>query len=209
MSTKFSLPRPPAAWPRSAAPHGPIELPEVPNFGCVAPGCLYRAGQPSVAGYEWLVAKGLTTVVSLRAEEIGEPTRAFLVLLPSQHPEAQYLELPLVEGEAPTLEQAEKFLAVAADRRRWPILAHSHHGDGRAAVMAALVRYAFDGWPLARIQEEALLFRTDWHVPATELAVPGTKGLRPWLAPAQEVFLRFWMQTRRPWVGLKEAFDAG
>jgi protein tyrosine/serine phosphatase len=180
----------------------------VPNFGCVAPGCLYRAGQPTIAGYELLVARGLTTVVNLRAEFIDEPTRAYLVLLPSKHPGAQYVEIPLVQDEPPAVEQVEKWLAVAADPRRWPLLVHSSTGEGRTTLMVALVRSALDGWSLNRICREAALFRSDWRLPGTRLALPGSKYLRPLLAPPHLAFLNRWRATHRPGEGLKEMLRA-
>ena len=45
----------------------------VPLYGEVLPGTLYRSSQPSAAGFGWLKANGIKTIVDLRDEHDDAP----------------------------------------------------------------------------------------------------------------------------------------
>jgi atypical dual specificity phosphatase len=156
----------------------PISQSPVPNFGEVAPGCIYRSGQPSEENFAWLKAQGFRSVVCLRKErdDGAERMRKYGF---------NYLYLPIPDERAPTNEQAETFLKFASNRDNWPLLVHCHGGEGRAATMAALVRYSFDGWVMSLALKEARQYRfMAWA--------------RGQLCAPQRRFLTEWARTHAP-----------
>jgi protein tyrosine/serine phosphatase len=130
----------------------PLSNAPIQNFGVVTPGCVYRSGQPSAAGFAWLKAQGFKSVVCLRKErDDGAAAMARLGF--------HYLYLPVVDEHAPSKEQAETFLKFAANPENWPLLEHCGGGIGRASCMAALVRYSFDGRRMSVAMHEARHYR--------------------------------------------------
>jgi len=144
------LPGPATSWvtsPRS----GPIDAP-VGNFGVISPGALYRSAQPEGRDYAWLAENGIRSIVCLRKEHDDGADRM-------QRLGFQYLYLPIVDDRAPTDAQARAFLEFVRDPSHWPVLIHCHAGMGRAGTMAALARYAIDGWPMSTALREARSYR--------------------------------------------------
>jgi len=122
----------------------------VPNYGVVWENRLTRSGQPrSEEGWRWLRRQGVKSVVNFRAEEDTDMGLGF----------ERVLWLPFTSRTLPTDDHAEEFLAFVRDRRNWPVHMHCKNGRGRTGVMAALVRYAIDGWPLERALAEARTYR--------------------------------------------------
>jgi protein tyrosine/serine phosphatase len=119
----------------------------------VAPGCLYRSGQPGERGFQWLAKNGIRSVVSLREEYDDGADRL-------QKFGLAYLYLPIPDDHAPTDAQARTFLEFVRDPAHWPVLVHCKAGQGRAGTMAALVRYAIDGWSMSDALSEARKYRT-------------------------------------------------
>ena len=124
-----------------------IDLEGVPNLHQVSP-TLYRSAQPSAAGMRNLKNKGVKTVISLRAfhsdndelEGCGlgyEPIR-----MKTWHPER---------------EDVVRFLKLATDPKRAPLLVHCQHGADRTGTMCAVYRIAVQGWT----KEEALKEMTE------------------------------------------------
>jgi protein tyrosine/serine phosphatase len=134
-----------------AAKH-PMDNAPIHNFGVVAPGCVYRSGQPTEKGYAWLKEQGFRSIVCLRSEhDDGAEKMAKYGF--------HYLRVPIVDNHPPTDEQAEAFLKFASQRENWPLLVHCRGGMGRAGCMAALVRHTFDGWGMALALKEARHYR--------------------------------------------------
>lgn len=146
--------------------------------------CLYVSGQPSRTAYHVLVSGGMKAIVNLRAESEMRKRQDVW------RRENRMFSVPISDEGAPTAEQAEEFLRLAADRENWPLLVHCKWGDGRAATMAALVRYSFDGWDIDRCLEEAYRQRR-WRFFVW-------LGLRPRLPGSQEAFLRQWARSHPP-----------
>jgi protein tyrosine phosphatase (PTP) superfamily phosphohydrolase (DUF442 family) len=171
-------------WVSTRHATGPLTAAPVPNFGVVAPGCVYRSGQPGNGGFDWLKNEGFRAVVCLRKEHddgaAAMTERGF-----------QYLYLPVAEDQPPTADQAETFLDFAADRSHWPLLVHCQGGDGRAATMAALIRYSCDGWFMDQAMEEATRYRRRSVLHAS-------------LSQPQRAFLERWAKTH-PRGGLRPA----
>src|SRR5437867_5455332 len=120
--------------PRGEAP------PSVPHYGVIWKGRLTRSGEPSQAGWTWLRSQGARAVVNfqVRADDEASMRTKF------EH----YLSLPLKDKQPPTEAQAETFLAFVRDPHHWPVHIHCKGGEYRTGLMAALVRYAIDGWSI-------------------------------------------------------------
>lgn len=131
---------------------GPVPGVPVENFGVVSPGCLYRSAQPGKGDFDWLAEQGFRSVISLRKEYDDGAERLKALGL-------NYLYLPTPDHHAPTDEDGRKFLVFMRDAKNWPALVHCKGGQGRAGVMAALARYAIEGWPMERALNEAKRYR--------------------------------------------------
>lgn len=167
-----------ASYSASPSVTRPMGHAPVRNFGVVSAGCIYRSGQPTRKGFEWLKSQGFRGIVCLREEHDDDAAEMAKYGF-------QYLYLPVPDERAPTVEQAETFLKFAANPNHWPLLVHCHGGEGRAATMAALVRYSFDGWTMNLAQREARNYRF-------------LKFIRGKLHASQRRFLAQWAQTHAP-----------
>jgi protein tyrosine phosphatase (PTP) superfamily phosphohydrolase (DUF442 family) len=141
----------PTQW-ASAPRSGPISGVPIRNFGVVAPGCLYRSAQPEEKGFQWMSEHGFRSVINLRSEADDGKDRLKALGM-------DYLSLPIPNDHAPTDEQARTFLAFVREPSHWPALVHCKDGIGRASTMAALARYAIDGWSMGDALHEARDYR--------------------------------------------------
>jgi protein tyrosine/serine phosphatase len=124
---------------------------DVPNYGVVKRGRIYRSGQPTPAGFEYLFKNGMKTIINLRtshwdAQWIPENR------LPYYH------EIMIRDHTAPTEEQMKAIVAIVADPQSWPVLIHCQKGKGRAGVVVAALRYSLDGWSDKKVMREAERF---------------------------------------------------
>jgi hypothetical protein len=140
---------------------------------------LSRSSRPTTTGYSWLRQKGVKNIVNFTDEAPGD---TFFQELGFEG----HLWLPIVDGNPPTDAQVEQFLSLVRDSQNWPVHMHCAEGESRAGLMAALVRYAIDGWPLDKALEEAKLYRkgkslrpkyVQWLTQWAESHPPG--GYRP------------------------------
>ncbi len=113
---------------RAATP--PAEKLPIRNFAEVDDR-VWRGAAPDKAGYEALAARGVTTVVDLRAEEGLADHSALLRRLGITR-----VHLPLRDGQSPTREQVEQFMhTVRSSPGRTYV--HCGAGVGRTGTMAA------------------------------------------------------------------------
>jgi tyrosine-protein phosphatase SIW14 len=150
------------AWPFSPL-SGPSANTPIANFGVVESGVLYRSSQPDQSQMRRLVGEGFQSVVSLRLEAGDQ--RDYVI----SQGFGNYLWLAMEDETPPFTFQAEQFLAFVTDQRNWPILMHCKAGLGRTGTLAALVRYAVDGWPMERAIEEARLYRAGSDLTASQM----------------------------------------
>ncbi|MBU0756374.1 MAG: dual specificity protein phosphatase family protein [Planctomycetes bacterium] len=131
----------PAIWAQ------PLKVPGVPNLYRVDEN-LYRSAQPTAEGMRYLKKMGVKTIVNLRSfhsdrDEIGEEGLGYEHLhMQAWHPER---------------EEAVRFLQIAVDFDRAPVLVHCRHGADRTGTLCALYRIAVQGWT----KEEALREMTE------------------------------------------------
>lgn len=117
-------------WAPDTGATGPRELAGIGNFA-VVDDHLWRGAAPSDEGYRQLAARGVTTIVDLRAEEgIDIP----------EHLQDRYgmkvVRLPMRDGQAPSPRQVDQFLkSVAGSPGR--VFVHCGAGVGRTGTMAA------------------------------------------------------------------------
>ena len=131
---------------------GPLKGAPITRYGVVDQGVLSRSSRPTTAGYAWLRQQGVKRIVNFTDEDPGD---AFFQDLGFEG----HLWLPIVDGKPPSDAQVEQFLSLVRDNQNWPVHMHCAEGESRAGLMAALVRYAIDGWPLEKALEEAKLYR--------------------------------------------------
>jgi protein tyrosine phosphatase (PTP) superfamily phosphohydrolase (DUF442 family) len=135
-------PAPPASPSRPATWAVPVALEGVPNLHKVSDG-LYRSAQPTAEGMARLRGLGVRTVVNLRSfhsdrdELAGSGLGYEHIWMKAWHPEE---------------EEVVRFLKIATDTNRIPVLVHCLHGADRTGTMCALYRVAVQGWT----KEEAL-----------------------------------------------------
>jgi len=129
------------------------------SFAMPVQGILSRSGQPLLSGFQWMKANGWNGVVDLRVDgergEVGDDSK-----IPGFNKLGfNYLPLPIIDGQPPTNEQAEKFLTFVKNPANQIVHVHCRGGIGRAGTMVALYRYAVQGWPLEKAIEESKPFQ--------------------------------------------------
>ena len=125
------------------------------NYGVIWEGKLTRSGLPDAdAGWDWLREQGVKSIVTfLPLEECDVDY--------GDHGFANVLRIPLSpeEMEFPTERQTQRFLVFIQDPKNQPVHIHCAAGRDRTGMMAALARYAVDGWPLDNALKEARSYR--------------------------------------------------
>ena len=139
----------------------------LPNYGVIWEGKLTRSGQPSAEGWRWLRGQGVRSLVTFRGEDDIDDRVRF----------RHALWVPFTKRTPPTDDEAEEFLTFVRDPSHWPLHIHCEHGRDRTGLMAALVRYAIDGWSLERALAEARTYRD-----GEDLAPLYVAWLRRWAA---------------------------
>jgi protein tyrosine/serine phosphatase len=118
------------------------------NFGVVSEN-LYRSAQPMYSyEYQWLKkVLGLQTIINLR-EELNHDKS----MINGLNLGIETITIPVIDHKAPTVEQAEKFMALVRNREpNAPLLFHCEHGHGRTSTFSVLAKMA-----LGQTLEQAL-----------------------------------------------------
>jgi len=118
------------------------QIPGLPNFFQVTP-TLFRGAQPTAEGMRALEARGVKTVLSLRALHDDES------LLPGTtlaHPRIRFYTWH------PEDEDVVRFLRIVTDPKNAPVFVHCQHGSDRTGTMIAIYRIAIQRWD----REEAM-----------------------------------------------------
>ncbi len=152
-----SINRRPAHWAQ------PLSLSGAPNLHKVS-STLYRSAQPSADGMKNLAALGIKTVINLRSfhsdrGKLGDTGLGYEhIFMKTWHPEH---------------EDVVRFLRIAADPLKAPVLVHCQHGADRTGVMVALYRIAVQNWSKEEAAREMVEGGYGFHSVWTNLV--------PWL----------------------------
>jgi len=114
----------------------PLTRPGLPNLHRVSD-TLYRSAQPTAEGMKHVETMGIKTVVNLRHHHDDTDLLAGLSL------EGEHIE---TSARGMTVEQVVRFLKIATDKPRGPLLVHCKHGADRTGVMCAVYRITVEGW---------------------------------------------------------------
>jgi protein tyrosine phosphatase (PTP) superfamily phosphohydrolase (DUF442 family) len=114
----------------------PVELAGVPNLYRVSHE-LYRGDQPGPQGLQNLQQLGLKTVINLRSFH-SDRDATIAAGLAYEH--------IFMKPWHPEEEDVVRFLKIATDPRRTPVLVHCKHGADRTGTMVAVYRIAVQGW---------------------------------------------------------------
>ena len=128
----------------SPAPHG------VPNFAQVQPG-VWRGGQPTQAGWDYLKSLGVERVVKLNEPSEGDDGYARAVGL-------QVADVPVSLPQQLGLEPMPALWEWDGDAG-FPltnVFIHCEHGQDRTGMFVALLRVYEDGWSKADAEKEML-----------------------------------------------------
>jgi len=124
--------QPPQAWSEEAVP---VPSAVLRNWFQVAPK-LYRSAQPSAAGFREIAARGITTVLNLRAFHSDDAAAA-----------ESGLQLARVPMQAFGVGDTEVIAALRIIRRAsGPVLVHCLHGSDRTGTIVAMYRIVEQGW---------------------------------------------------------------
>lgn len=141
----------------------PNDAPKDYGFWSLAipvPGILSRSGQPTIADLRWLKENGWKSDIDLRIDGDHSPEVSDDAKIPGFNDLGfNYLKIQMLDGAAPTDQQAEQFLSFVTKQENQPAHVHCRGGIGRAGIMVVLYRYAVQGWPLDKAIEESRLFQ--------------------------------------------------
>src|SRR6266849_193281 len=174
-----------AAIHREFAGHAATSPEPLRNFGVVWENKLTRSGLPNnKSGWDWLRhTRGAKSIVTFRPQyDVDYAKYGF----------DRVYRIPLSGTEVPTDEQVDTFLRFVQDPGNWPVHMHCSAGKDRTGMMAVLVRYAIDGWPIEKALEESRSYRGGEDLPHKRLAwlqswaanhKPGSYRLSSWNLP--------------------------
>jgi protein tyrosine/serine phosphatase len=143
----------PAHWAARVRP----DLPGVENLWRVTD-LLYRAGQPSRAGFRTLESFGIQTVISLRQTvsdlSLAAGTGLALHRIPMK---SRYV----AENRGDRIVRAMRCLNAGV--ARGPVLVHCHHGSDRTGLIVALWRILYEGWSRQQALDELIAGGYGYH----------------------------------------------
>lgn len=142
----------PHVMAQSTTPDDPL-----PNFQPVNEQ-LYRGAQPRDRGMQQLAARGIKTVINLRAAD----RRAAIEAAAAQRAGLRYFNLPLPGFASPTDEQVASVLALINTPENWPVFVHCKHGADRTGTVIAIYRITHDGWTAEKATQEAERYGMRW-----------------------------------------------
>ena len=125
----------------------------IPRFEQVAPG-LFRGGQPTMAGFELLRAKGIRTVINLR-QELDEKVQVEKLGF-------KYVHIPLNGWDRVPDRDLKRFFIVVNTLTCQPVFVHCKRGSDRTGVMIGFYRIANQGWTADRAYAEARALGMGW-----------------------------------------------
>ncbi len=144
----------PTDSPRPSDWAKPIDLTGVPNLHKVSKG-LYRSAQPTAQGMKNLEKRlGIKTVINLRLMHSDRDKLKGTGI--------EYIHIPLKTWKIKK-KQVMRFLKIAVDPDRQPVLVHCNHGADRTGVMVAFYRMVVQGWDKKSARQEMTQGGFNYH----------------------------------------------
>jgi protein tyrosine/serine phosphatase len=130
---------------------------DIPRFSILTEG-LYRGGQPTAKGFQFLKEKGIKTVINLRAEDDAEKNIVEKLGM-------NYVRIPVDEvrpfSQLPSGAIA-KYFELVNNPANYPIFFHCRRGADRTGAFAALYRIALQHWTPKKAYDEARNIGMRW-----------------------------------------------
>ena len=140
------LPSLAAAWPLLEEPGEG----DIPRLSILSEG-LYRGGQPTQRGFEFLKEKGVKTIINLRAEDNSEEKIVEGLGM-------NYIHIPVPEVRPfSKIPQGAigKYFEIVNNSANYPIFFHCRRGADRTGALAALYRMGVQRWTARQAYDEA------------------------------------------------------
>jgi len=146
----------------SFASHRPIALLLfcLPVFAGSAPGIknfdqvdahVYRGGQPTDEGFQYLAKSGVKTIIDLREADDRSQAEERVVTGAGM----QYVNVPMTGLTPPTEAEITKILSMLEDAATGPIFVHCKRGADRTGSVIAAYHIDHDKWDNARALKDA------------------------------------------------------
>lgn len=150
------------SWVSSSAfAAGGIEVDGISNFGEVVEGKLYRGGQPTEAGFRFLQANGVKTVINLISES------EYWVAQEKQWVEEfgmRSVHIPLSAlFFTPSDEQINMIQTILNDEAQQPVFMHCAEGKDRTGLNVGIYRFKTQQWPAEEAWKEMKKFGFHWE----------------------------------------------
>ena len=138
----------------------------IARFSSVADG-LYRGGQPTAEGFQFLKEKGIKTIINLRAEDNRESEVVQALGM-------NYVQIPVDEvwpwSQLPQAAIA-KYFELVNNPANYPIFFHCRRGADRTGTFTAMYRMAVQGWGAQKAYEEARGIGMHWFYTGLKLQI--------------------------------------
>jgi len=132
----------------------------LPAFAGSAPGIknfdqvdthVYRGGQPTGKGFQYLATLGVKIVVDLR--EAGDRAAAEALVVAAAG--MKYVNVPMTGHTPPTDGEITRLLAMLEDATTGPVFVHCQRGADRTGAVIAAYHIDHDKWDNARALKDA------------------------------------------------------
>lgn len=122
------------------------------NFSEVIPGKVYRGGQPSRDGWQFLKDKGIKTILKLNYNDEGADDAPFFAYqIVSMPPRDLWQSVGI-----PDMLSLYRAVEVLASNKFWPIYVHCLHGQDRTGFVVAMFRVMYQGYRVDKAYDEML-----------------------------------------------------
>jgi protein tyrosine phosphatase (PTP) superfamily phosphohydrolase (DUF442 family) len=112
---------------------------------------VYRGGQPSNEGIQYLAKLGIRTIVNLREADGQAQAEGQVVTAAGM----KYINVPMSGLTAPTADQITKVLDLLEDNKSGPVFVHCMRGADRTGAVIAAYHIDHDNWDNARALKDA------------------------------------------------------